>query len=172
MITLPQPDEYAPFYANYIQKAAAQGDVMETLVKLKDSTYHFFLSIPPGKENYAYAEGKWTIKQLISHLIDAERVFAYRLLRISRQDQTNLPGFDENLFVDNTDLNARTVTYLAEEFKAVREANLYLYQSITEKQSFYSGICNNQPVSVRALLYIAAGHELHHLDILRERYLS
>lgn len=170
MISLPQPDEYAPFYAGYVVKAS-EGDVLQTLTRLKDSTYLFFTGIPTEKENYAYTEGKWTVKQLLNHMIDAERIFAYRILCFLRGDETALPGFDENVYVENTDLSSRSLHDLAAEFKAVREANLYLFSSVTPEQSLFKGIASGKPVSVRALLYITAGHELHHIDILRERYL-
>lgn len=170
MISLPQPDEYAPFYAGYVVKAS-EGDVLQTLTRLKDSTYLFFTGIPTEKENYAYTEGKWTVKQLLNHMIDAERIFAYRILCFLRGDETALPGFDENVYVENTDLSSRSLHDLAAEFKAVREANLFLFSSVTPEQSLFKGIASGKPVSVRALLYITAGHELHHIDILRERYL-
>ncbi|WP_233268741.1 DinB family protein [Mucilaginibacter lacusdianchii] len=171
MITKPQPDEYVSFYAGYVTYAAQYTDIIQLLIQLRDSTHQFINEISTEKENYAYATGKWTVKQLVSHLIDAERIFAYRILRISRKDDTNLAGFDENLFVENADVNKRSLTNMADEFKAVRSANLYLYKSITEEQSLYVGMANNSAITVRALLYIAAGHELHHLNILRERYL-
>jgi len=171
MITQPNPDEFASFYAGYINKAAEAGDVLQTLTQLKDSTFNFFTSLPDAKADYAYAEGKWTIKQLLSHMIDAERVFAFRLLCFSRSDDNPMPGFDENAYVDQTDLSGRTLHDLALEFKTLREANLFLYRSVSSEQSLYKGTANGQPVSVRALLYITAGHELHHISIIKERYL-
>jgi uncharacterized damage-inducible protein DinB len=170
MITKPQPDEYAPFYANYITKAG-EGDIIETLTRLKDSTWHFFTNLCTGKEDYAYAQGKWTIKQLLNHMIDAERIFAYRVLRFTRKDETVLAGFDENTYVENADISSRTLQDLASEFRALREANLFLFRSVTANQSLYRGTASGAPVSVRALLYIAAGHEIHHIDVLKERYL-
>lgn len=172
MITKPQPNEYAIFYANYVALAAqSTGDILQTLAALKLSTFQTFSSIASDKEDYAYADGKWTIKQLLSHLIDAERIFAYRLLRLLRGDQTPLPGFDENAYVNNTDLSGYTLPGLASEFKAVREANLYLYNAVNDEQSLLTGTASGLVVSIRALLHIIAGHELHHLAILKERYL-
>jgi uncharacterized damage-inducible protein DinB len=171
MITNPQPDEYAPFYANYITLAVKQGDILQTLTMLKQSTWQTFNSIAVEKQDYAYAKGKWTIKQLLSHMIDAERIFAYRVLRLLRGDQTPLPGFDENAYVSNTNLTNQSFTDLVAEFKAVRESNLYLFNTITDEQSLLTGTASNSKISVRALLHIIAGHELHHLNILRERYL-
>ncbi len=172
MITKPQPNEYAPFYANYVALADSMGaDVLQTLAALGPSTFQTFSSLNPDRQDYAYASGKWTIKQLLNHLIDAERIFAYRLLRLLRGDQTPLPGFDENTYADNADLSNRTLSNLAIEFKAVREANLFLYKTVTDEQSLLTGTASGSQVSVRALLYIIAGHELHHLNILKERYL-
>ncbi len=173
MITKPQPDEYAPFYANYVALAAQHnhGGILQTLAALQQSTYQTFSSINLDRENYAYADCKWTIKQLLSHMVDAERIFAYRVLRLLRGDQTPLPGFDENTYVNNTDLSNRTLSDLAIEFKAIREANLSLYNSINDTQSLFTGTASGSQVSVRALLYIIAGHELHHLNIVKERYL-
>ena len=170
MIGLPQPDEFAPFYAGYVSRAA-EGDILQTLTQLKESTYKFFTLIPAGKEDYAYAPGKWTIKQVVNHMIDTERVFAFRLLCFARKDENAMPGFDENAYADNVDVSGRTLNDLATEFKILRETNLYLYRSITPAQSLYKGVASGKNVSVRALLYIIAGHELHHLAILKERYL-
>jgi uncharacterized damage-inducible protein DinB len=170
MITQPQPDEFAPFYAGYVARAA-EGDILQTLTQLKDSTYSYFTAIAAEKENYAYAPGKWTIKKVLNHMIDTERVFAFRLLCFARQDVNAMPGFDENAYANCADVNARSLSDLANEFKTLREANLYLYRCITPQQSINKGLASGNVVSVRALLYIIAGHELHHLAILKERYL-
>jgi len=171
MIAIPNPDEYAPFYANYVSKAIAQGDILQTLTQLQETSYSFFKSIGEDKANYAYAEGKWTLKQLLSHMIDAERVFAYRVLCFSRGDENALPGFDENDYVERADLSSRTLQDLAKEFKELRGANLYLFHALNNEQLLYTGIASGTPVSVRALLYITAGHEFHHLTIIKERYI-
>jgi uncharacterized damage-inducible protein DinB len=171
MIANPQTDEYAPFYANYVSKAIAQGDILQTLERLKDSTWKFLTALGEEKANFTYAEGKWTMKQLLSHMIDAERVFAYRVLCFSRGDQNAMPGFDENDYVEQADLSGSTLRELANEFKTLREANLYLFKSLNEAQLLNLGTASGKQVSVRALLFITAGHELHHLDIMRERYL-
>ncbi len=170
MIDKPQPGEYAPFYKTYIDLAGTN-NVIELLSGLRDSTFAFFNTLPPGKADYAYAENKWTIKQLLGHMIDAERIFAFRLLCFSRQDQNNMPGFDENSYVANAGFENRLLTHLAEEFKMVRSANLYLLKSLSEEQAILTGTANNYTISVRALAYIMAGHELHHLQIIKERYL-
>jgi uncharacterized damage-inducible protein DinB len=170
IITKPTIDEYAPFYANYVAQNG-DADVIQTLTELKDSTYKLFNSLPLEKADYAYAPGKWTLKQLLSHMIDAERVFAYRVLCFSRGDKNALPGFDENDYVEQADLSIRTLNDLAQEFRVLREANLYLYRSITTEQSLITGVASDKVVSVRALLYIIAGHEIHHVNVIKERYL-
>lgn len=171
MTAIPNPDEYAPFYANYVGKAAVKGDILKTLEHLKGSTWQFLTALGEEKANFAYAEGKWTMKQLVSHMIDAERVFAYRVLCFSRGDSNALPGFDENDYVERADLSGRTLQDLAKEFRALREANLYLFNSLNDEQLLYTGMASERQVSVRALLYITAGHELHHLDIIKGRYM-
>jgi uncharacterized damage-inducible protein DinB len=170
MINRPQPDEYASFYQGYISQLE-DGDVLQTLSSLKDSSYNFFMSLSPEKGDYAYADGKWTIKEVLGHLIDAERIFAYRALSFSREE-TSLPGFDENVYVQKATYSSRSLADIAAEFKTVRESNLFLFRSFSETQLTQKGIANGNPVSVRALVYITAGHELHHLQILKERYLS
>ena len=170
MINRPQPEEYAPYYAKYINLVGDE-PIIEILDGLKASTYQFFKSLPSGKAGYAYGEGKWTIKEVLGHMMDAERTFAYRVLCFSREE-TILPGFDQEVYMLKATFNSRTLDDLADEFKAVREANLYLFRSLTAEQTIQKGIASGNPVSVRALLYMIAGHELHHLNILKERYLG
>jgi uncharacterized damage-inducible protein DinB len=169
MSNQPNPEEYSPFHNNYISKVG-YGDIVAILAELKDSTYSFLSTIPIDKADYAYAEGKWTVKEVIGHMIDAERTFAYRILAFSR-GQKELPGFDEDEYVAKSTFNSRTVADLAEEFKLVREANLFLFRSLTPQQLLATGIANSNIISVRALLYIAAGHEMHHINLIKERYL-
>ncbi|QKJ31397.1 DinB family protein [Mucilaginibacter mali] len=170
MIAKPQAGEYAHFYQTYVSLVDTD-NITALLSQLQDSTFNFFNNLPADKADYAYAEGKWTIKQLLGHLIDAERVFAFRLLCFSRGDKNNLPGFDENSYVDNGGFGNRTLAHLAEEFKAARHSNVLMLQGISDEQSILMGNANNYPISVRALAYIMAGHELHHLRIIKERYL-
>ncbi len=169
MSNQPKPEEFSPFHNNYISKVG-DGDIVAILAELKDSTYNFLSNIPAAKADYAYAQGKWTIKEVIGHMIDAERTFAYRILAFSR-GQKELPGFEEDEYVDKSTFKSRTLPDLIEEFKAVREANLFLYRSLTPQQLLATGIANSNIISVRALLYIAAGHEMHHIGLIKERYL-
>ncbi|HLZ87468.1 MAG TPA: DinB family protein [Puia sp.] len=128
-------------------------------------------NIPRKKFDHAYAEGKWTIRQMLQHIIDAERVFAYRALRLSRKDPTPLPGFDENLWAVNDGGSARRWKDLLEEFKAVRESTEYLYDALSDDQLRFTGTVRELPLNAFTIGYILPGHVTHHLRILEERYL-
>ncbi len=166
-----QSTEYALYYKPYIE---ALGDV-ELLSELQFSLKRFldFLkSIPQEKYEYRYAEGKWTIKDIVQHLIDAERIFAYRALRIARKDQTSLPGFDENNYVNAAQANSRDFAELLEEFELVRKTTSILFKTFTQEQLTQLGIASEKSVSVRAIGFICIGHQSHHEKIIRERYLN
>ncbi len=171
MISKPQPGEYAPYAEGYIAKVP-NGPILEILEYLRDSTYSFFSRMTAEQADYTYQEGKWTIKQNLAHIIDTERVFSFRAFCFSRGEQQPLPGFDQDDYMAHADLEGRTIQDLAHEFKAVRDSSLYVYRSLTDEQARAIGIASNHPVSVRALVYMTAGHELHHLDILKERYIK
>ncbi|GAA4091991.1 DinB family protein [Mucilaginibacter panaciglaebae] len=164
----PEPAAYEQFYSKYI-KLVDQEPILETLEKLKASTYQLLSNLTGEQANYAYAPEKWTIKQVAGHLIDAERTFAYRVLAFSR-GQVELPGFDENIYVELSNSNDRTIQDLATEFSTVRNANLYMLRALTPAQLDAHGIANGSPVQVNTIVYIMAGHEVHHLNILKERY--
>ena len=162
--------EYAPFYAPYVN---ALGDV--NLIEELEISLHDFIrfvqNIPMDKFDYRYAEGKWDIKEIIQHVIDTERIFAYRALRISRNDQTPLPGFDENDYVNNTQATNRSIQDLLTEFSAVRHSNLFLFNSLSDEQLKRVGMASNAAVSVRAVGFIIIGHQKHHQKVFHERYL-
>lgn len=162
--------EYPAYYQPYI--ATVSGTVLAELSSQKETFSAFILSIPKAKENFAYAPGKWTVKEVIGHLLDTERIMAYRALRFARNDAQNLPGFEENDYVDHSDYSSRTLKSLADEFIAIRTSNLFLFESFSETELTRMGMGNNNLVSVRALLYIVAGHINHHQHVLQERYLS
>ncbi|NNU34013.1 DinB family protein [Mucilaginibacter sp. S1162] len=164
----PNTGDHAAFYDRYVDLVNDE-PILETLEKLKTSTYDFFCSLTNEQANYAYAPGKWTIKEVAGHLTDAERTFAYRAFAFSR-GQSELPGFDENEYVEKATFNTRTLQDLAAEFKAAREANLYMLRSLTEDQLNMVGAANNANIKINSILYIMAGHELHHLNILKGRY--
>ena len=131
----------------------------------------FVQNIPLEKFDYRYAEGKWTIKDIIQHIIDAERIFSYRALRISRNDKTPLSGFEENEFVKNTNANNRNIQELLTEFSAVRHSNLFLFKSFSQEQLTRMGVVSDNEVSVRALGFLILGHQKHHQKVFQERYL-
>ena len=159
-----------PFYHNYINQVP--GDDLVTAFKKESPAFiHFLETIPPGKYDHRYAEGKWTIRELLQHVIDAERIFGYRALRFARKDATPLPGFDENLYAETAKAGKRNWNELVEEFKVVRAGSEYLFGSFDEDQLNSTGISNNNSISVIALGYIVIGHALHHKKIIEERYL-
>ena len=170
MITKPNSNEYAPFYKGYVEQVG-EDDVLKKLISNRKKTYDFFLSLPPEKVDFAYAEGKWSVKEVLGHMIDTERIMSYRLLCFARADYHALPGFNENFYASRANSKKRTLEDLADEFSDLRKANLYLYQNLEDEQLQRKGTASNAIVSVKALLYIIAGHELHHLNIIRERYL-
>ena len=158
------------FYHNYI-KQVPENDLMTAFKNQTGVFIDFLKTIPSEKIDYAYAEGKWTIREMLQHIIDAERVFCYRALRFARKDPTPLHGFDENLFAENSKADKRDWNDLIEEFKAVRKATEWLYGSFDEKQLEASGTSNNSSNYVLAFGFISVGHSLHHKNVITERYL-
>ncbi|ACU64189.1 DinB family protein [Chitinophaga pinensis] len=170
MISRPQPGEFMPYQEVYIN-SVGDAEVPAITEELKDSTYAFFSKIPEEKGSYAYAPGKWTIKETLGHMIDTERVFAYRLMCFARGEQQALPGFEQDDYVLNSFANDRSLQELANEFRVVRESTIYLLRNLKKEQETIMGISSGNPISIRTLAYIIPGHELHHLRILKERYL-
>jgi uncharacterized damage-inducible protein DinB len=163
-------NEYSEFNATYINALDDVNLFEELEISLHDFI-KFVQNIPMDKFDYRYAEGKWTIKDIIQHIIDAERIFGYRALRISRNDKTPLPGFEENDYVENTNANGRSIQELLTEFSAVRHSNLLLFKSFSEEQLTRLGIASNHTISVRALGFLMIGHLKHHQRVFQERYL-
>jgi len=163
-------DEYPAIYSDYIE--TIHGDVMELLGEQITAFPEFLAGIPPGKSEYAYAEGKWTIKEVVGHIIDTERIMAYRALRFARNDTKELIGFEPDDFVGNARFNERSLESLSEEFVLVRKSNLMLFRSFNDHELARKGIASERLTSVRAFLYIIAGHLNHHRNIIRERYLG
>ncbi|MDX1629904.1 MAG: DinB family protein [Fulvivirga sp.] len=159
------------FYQRYIDKVGDE-DLIPALMINGDKTLELIRSIDEEKGNYAYASGKWTIKEVIAHIIDSERIFAYRALRFSRNDQTPLPGFNEDNYVAESNAKNRKVFKLAEEFANLRASTVDLFSSFTHDMLKRSGAANELEKSVEVLGYIIVGHEIHHRQILSERYLS
>ena len=169
-MTKPATDEYAPFYQGYVDQIE-EGDILEILSRQIDAASALLDSFNE-RGDHAYAPGKWTVKQLIQHVIDAERVFQYRILRITRGDKTALAGFDENDYAAAADVTSRSVEGLIGELVTVRSSTYALVLNISEAQAIQRGEASGAEVSVRALCYITAGHLEHHLRILRERYMQ
>lgn len=169
-MTRPNPTEYAPHFEKYIS-LAPESDIVTTLGKQIEGTLGLLRGLSEAQGNLRYAPGKWSVKEVIGHLIDAERIFAYRALRFARNDQTPLPGFDENSYAANSSYGSRGLADIAEEFEIVRKSNLYLFKNLDGESWARRGLSNNNEISVRALAYITAGHELHHVGIIRSRYL-
>ena len=163
-------NEYSIFNATYIN-AAGEGNLYEDLEISLHDFIRFVQDIPMDKFDYRYAEGKWTIKDIIQHLIDAERIFAYRALRFARNDKTALPGFDENEYVDAVQADKRSIQDLLTELAVVRQATLSLFKSFSDEELLRIGIASNNPMSVRALGFTIIGHQNHHQRVFQERYL-
>ena len=163
-------NEYSDFNATYVEAAGNIEMIEELEISLHDFI-RFVQNIPMDKFDYSYAEGKWTIKDIIQHMIDTERIFGYRALRISRNDKTPLPGFEENDYVANTNANDRGIQDLLAEFSAVRHSTLFLFKSFSEQQLKRIGTASNTEISVRAIGFIIIGHQKHHQKVFQERYL-
>lgn len=167
----PNLNEVPVFYHNYI-RLVPEKDLLSALRNQTPVLLRFLNRIPPAKRNYRYARGKWTIQELVQHIIDAERVFTYRALCFARQDQTPLPGFDENSYAASSRAQKRNWKDLMLELKSLRQSTELLFASFDRKQLDSKGTANNNPISVRAIGFIVAGHAWHHVNVLRERYLS
>ncbi len=164
------PSEYGAYYSHYIQ-LAGNGDLITCLKDSFQKTFSFLESVPDEKMDYAYADGKWTIKEIVQHLIDSERIFSYRALRLARQDAKDLPGYDHDYYVPVSKACERSKEDLLDEYKSVRAATLSLYKTMDEQMLKFIGTANNNPFSARALAFIIAGHETHHIGVIAGRYL-
>ena len=167
----PEKNEYDPYYERYVSLVENR-DIIDTLGAQPTQLQDLLTALPEEKGEFAYDEGKWSIKELIGHLIDGERMFAYRLFRISRADETPIEGFEQDGYIENAHSNRRSFSELLEEFSLLRRANLILIKNLTDDGWSRVGTANNAKISTRALIYIMAGHIEHHLGILKERYLS
>jgi hypothetical protein len=166
----PAADEYAPYYGSYV-RLVPDGPIVETLRNQISETMATLNALPEAKGDHRYQPDKWSIKEVLGHVIDGERIFSYRALRFARRDETPLPGFEQNLYVPAAAFGRRTLRSLLDEFGAVREATVHLYRHLDEEALSRSGIASENRMSVRALAWVIAGHERHHLRVLRERYL-
>jgi len=164
------PSEYNPYYGAYID-LNNEHDLLEGLRIGLDETLNFFKTIPKDKLEYRYEIGKWSIKEILQHLIDTERVFAYRAMRIAREDNTPLMGFDQDVFVERSNANARGINELISEYRFLRESTISLFYGFSDNMLSNIGEASNSPLSPRAAGFIISGHEKHHCKVIRERYL-
>jgi uncharacterized damage-inducible protein DinB len=171
MIPRPDASEHLPYYGKYVDRVP-DGDLLQTMRTQLDETLALVRGLPEERGGHRYAPGKWSIREVLGHVIDAERIFAYRALRIARGDATPLASFDENAYAAASDADARTLADLADELEHVRLGNIALFRSLGDEALARRGTASDATVSVRALAWILAGHELHHVKLLRERYLA
>lgn len=167
----PEEGEFNPYYGKYIA-LVPDGDIVQVLKDQHTDTLAMLKGIPEARADYRYAEGKWTVKELLGHLTDAERVFVYRALCIARGDSQSLPGFEEDDYVRGASFNSLPLSKIIAEFEAVRAATLSFYENLSEEAWRRRGTANGSGVSVRAIAYILGGHERHHRQVLKDRYLS
>lgn len=170
MIQRPQIDEYNEFYGGYVGRVPEGADILALLSGQPEALRVLLQNITDEQASIRPAPAEWSVKEVLGHVADTERVFAYRLLRIARGDQTALPGFDQDEFVNGTDFNRRSLANLLDEFELQRRANLLLAASLTVEEIDRRGVASGNPISVRAVLYILAGHVQHHIESLKTDY--
>ncbi|MQA91479.1 MAG: DUF664 domain-containing protein [Gemmatimonas sp.] len=169
VVGVPEEGEYASFYGTYVDQVRT-GNLLERLRHQGQRVDDAVSATTEEESLRSYAPGKWTVRQVLGHMADSERVFSYRLLRIGRSDPTPLAGFEQNPYVAAADFNARRLSDLAEDFRIVRRATLRLLDTLSADDLTRTGIVNGDPISARALVFVIAGHAEHHLRILRDQY--
>ena len=171
IIQKPLEGEYPPYAIMYIKLLPDDGLLLKHLRDAIENARAFYCAILQEKLDKPHKEGEWTIKEILLHVIDDERIYAYRALRAARNDKTELPGFDQDVFVTYSDANSRSLESLLDEFVSVRLATVSLFENLPDEAWERQIVANGHPVSVRALAYHLAGHELHHIESIRENYL-
>jgi uncharacterized damage-inducible protein DinB len=166
----PQATDFPPYFARYISQVDADS-LSDAAKTYSSSLVSFYSNLPEEKAAFSYAPGKWTLQELLQHVVDTERIMSYRLLRIARKDKTPLPSFDENWYAEHSLANNRSFTSIKEEFNAVRKSTDLLIQSLSETQLSEEGVASNLPVTANAVGYIIFGHMLHHKKVIEEKYL-
>ncbi|SHH56585.1 DinB family protein [Winogradskyella jejuensis] len=165
------PEEFNPYYAPYIEGATKANSIVKSLTLNLKNVVDFYNNLPDSRLEFAYAEGKWTPKDILLHIIDTERIFSYRALRIARGDKTEMVGFEQDDYIESGKANNRTLENLLNEYKSVRNATISLFGSFSETQLKSIGRASGSPISVRAIGHIITGHENHHNCVIEERYL-
>lgn len=168
----PKKGEYAPFHESYLKTLPPRGSAQVLLKKSFREAQQLLGNLPEQMGDHTYAAGRWTVKQVVMHLIDFERVFAFRILSFIRADRVALPGFNQDFWMEEVQVADRSIKDLLKEWKVVRDNTLFLLQQCTEAQSAFPGTASGWKVTPRALFYIIAGHQLHHMNVLREKYLN
>ena len=172
MIPKPQSSDIASFYQKYIELVPSTNDILDELYQQHLDTVDLVTSLDDETLQSAYAPGKWTILDILVHLMDCERIFGFRALAISRNDQTPLPGFDENSYVQNAGANSRKILDIVREFSVLRSSTIELFRSMDAGQLARIGNANGNPVKVSALAWVICGHEIHHRNVMEERYIG
>jgi uncharacterized damage-inducible protein DinB len=172
LILKPVSGEYPPYTSMYIDLLPDDGLVLQHLEENLKKMQYFILSLPENKLDFRYAIDKWTIKEILVHIIDDERIYSYRALRFARNDKTELPGFEQDDYAVYSSANNRTIESILEEYESVRRSTLSLFKNLPDEAFLRSGTANNNPVTVRALIYHIAGHELHHMNIIKRNYFN
>ena len=171
VIKKPDDGEYPAYAHIYIDLLPDDGLILKHLDDNLTSTKKFIASIPEARLRHRYAEGKWTIKEILGHLVDDERIYVYRALRFARNDSTELPGFDQDHYARYSEANQRDIEDLLDEFTLVRQSTIAFFNSLDDAALIRTGVADGNRASVRALAYHIAGHELRHMNIIKERYL-
>jgi len=167
----PQQGDYAEFYDSYINLVEGD-DIVKVLEKQLQTSEKFYSSITEEQSNYSYANGKWTVKEVIRHVIDTERIMAYRALAFARGEKQSLPGYEQDDYIANSNTAERRIEDLLSEYRTLRASNIVLFKSFVEKELIRKGTAAGSKVSVLSLAFIIAGHELHHINVFKEKYLQ
>jgi hypothetical protein len=167
----PKTGDNNPYYDRYIS-LIGDGDILEVLKEQGKTSEKFLKTFTEEQENYSYADGKWTVKEVLGHVIDTERIMAYRALAFARNEGQSLPGFEQDDYVAESNFNKRSLIDMINEFRTVRESNIILFKSFDDEIFNRRGTASESEVTVLALIYIIAGHEKHHMKILKERYVK
>ena len=168
----PAAGEFDPYYDGYISQIKDGEDLLAVMERQPEELRSLFAQVSEDRGTHAYTEGKWTIKELLSHIIDGERMFAYRILRVSRGDETPIEGFEQDGYIENSNANNRPFADLLDEFDLTRRSNMLMFRNLSDDAGARIGTANNVRISARAIAYIMAGHVRHHENILKERYLG
>jgi uncharacterized damage-inducible protein DinB len=171
MMMRPEKNEYAAYYETYVS-LVEETDILSVMENQLSEVRDLLAGISEEKSNFRYGEGKWSIKELLGHLIDGERIFAYRALRVARADKTPMEGFEQDGYIENGNFSSRTFADLRREFSLLHQADVIFFKNLNDDAWLRVGTANETAVSVRALAYIMVGHIRHHTNILRERYLA